>query len=178
VFFGILLTSAGYTWKARPPFIFQPVEIAARAARDLKHVSYDDPEPMGYPYQVQAEPLTIGASNGLISAIAMGGGSVVSIRPNGSTAYKFSWSHITGMPANKPYRPTKSPIWHLSADPQGNLYVSDAVARTIHKYSASGDFITDIGTNKLVNPQSLVIDNSGDIYIIDNNIIKVIRASQ
>jgi hypothetical protein len=177
IFFGLLLTQAGYTWKMQPPFIFSPTSITRETSVDLQHASYEDPVTIGYPYQVQSDPLILSPTKGTLSVVTIGGESIVTIRPNGSTIYKFTWSHISGTQSNRIYPSPKSSNWHVTTDTQGNIYVSDANANVIHKYSPSGDFIKDIAENKLKKPQSIVVDEVGNIYVIDNNIIKIIRSN-
>ncbi|NOZ83652.1 MAG: 6-bladed beta-propeller [Epsilonproteobacteria bacterium] len=56
----------------------------------------------------------------------------------------------------------------VTADKNGNIYVSDAIAKTIYKFNKKGKFIKKIGQNRLIRPTGIAIGSRNNfLYVVD-----------
>ena len=56
----------------------------------------------------------------------------------------------------------------VAADKNGNIYVSDAIAKTIYKFNKTGKFIKKIGQNRLIRPTGIAIGSRHNLlYVVD-----------
>jgi|GEM_PF-107790 Serine/threonine protein phosphatase len=63
----------------------------------------------------------------------------------------------------------------VATDLQGNLYLSYTARKVIEKRSPEGKLLAKI-TAGLTRPEAVAVDEQGNIYVIDRNILKVLRA--
>lgn len=66
----------------------------------------------------------------------------------------------------------------LALDSQGYIYVADADADSIQKFSLDGAFIAELVTKgsdkgQVIDPQDIDVDNKGNIYVTDRNGVQV-----
>jgi PPM family protein phosphatase len=66
---------------------------------------------------------------------------------------------------------------YWATDPQGNLYVSSSVDKSITKFDRGGARLATIGKGSLKSPQAIAVDAKGDIRVIDSGILKVLKAA-
>jgi len=64
----------------------------------------------------------------------------------------------------------------MATDDQGYIYIANSETRLLKRYSPDGRFEQTIGQGHLDKPQALFVTHVGDIYIVDNNRLKLIRA--
>ena len=62
----------------------------------------------------------------------------------------------------------------VATDVQGNCYVSSTVQRTIEKYSPEGQKLYTV--RGLQRPEAIAVDEDGNLYVVDFNQIKILRA--
>ncbi len=177
LWFGSLLTQAGYRFTATPPFAVKPrpVVVPAPKVLDSTHVAYASPTVL-YPMPVRGDLLTVDPKNGLVTVAALSG-TVVALTPQGAVRYKYL------LPAVRPKAPAAAgalgangAILHIAADPSGNLYVSDALSKTVTKYQPNGVALGLVSHLSLTNPQAIAAGADGTIYLIDAERLKVLRA--
>jgi hypothetical protein len=64
----------------------------------------------------------------------------------------------------------------IAVDPEGNRYFVSPADRTIRKVTGKGTQIGTIGGGRLTRPTQIAIHPKGHIYVIDDGILKIIRA--
>ncbi len=167
----------GYRFQAAPPFAVRPVPPAPPRPPDPAHVSYDSPK-VFYFMPVRGSFLQVSAQDGAVTAAALSG-AVVTLSPQGKDQVRFKFR----LPAVKPQAAAprgalgaNGVTLHTATDPQGNLYVSDAVARTITKYQPNGVPLGLIAHLSLTNPQAIGAGPDGTVYVVDAERLKVLRA--
>jgi len=175
-----LMAHDGYTFQAATPFAIKPVPPPPPRPLDPAHVSYDAPtvrKPFFYYNPVRGNFLAVSPQNGLVTVATLGG-TVVALNPaDGAVRYKYS------LPFIKPQASAPSGALgangvttHTATDPQGNLYVSDALAKTITKYLPNGEALGVVARSSLKNPQAIAAAGDGTIYLIDAERLKVFHA--
>jgi serine/threonine protein phosphatase PrpC len=175
-----LMVHDGYTFQAAPPFAVKPVLPPPPRPPDPAHVSYDAPtarKPFFYYNPVRGNFLAVNPQDGLVTVATLGG-TVVALNPaDGAVRYKYS------LPFIKPQASAPSGALgangvttHTATDPQGNLYVSDALAKTITKYLPNGEALGVVARSSLKNPQAIAAAGDGTIYLIDAERLKVFHA--
>ena len=182
-----LLVQGGYTFQAAPPFAVQRVLPPSPRPPDPAHVAYDAPAVFYY-NPVRGSLLAVGPRNGLVTVAMLSGTLVALAAPasNGSTGkvqYKYT------LPFIKPQAPApvgalgaNGVTLHTATDALGDLYVSDALAQTITKYSPNGVALGLVAGNTpgkpkmLLNPQAIGAASDGTIYLIDAERLKVLHA--
>jgi hypothetical protein len=65
---------------------------------------------------------------------------------------------------------------HTATDPQGNLYVSNAVTKTVTKYRPNGVPLGLVAHSSLKNPQAIGVSADGTVYLIDSGHLLVLHA--
>lgn len=177
LWFGSLLTQAGYHFSATPPFAVKPRPVITPTpkALDSTHVAYASPAVL-YPMPVRGDLLTLDPKDGLLTVAALSG-TVVALTPQGTVRYKYL------LPAVRPKAPAAAgalgaygATLHVAADPSGNLYVSDALAKTVTKYQPNGVALGLVSHLSLTNPQAIAAGADGTIYLIDAERLKVLHA--
>ena len=182
-----LLVQGGYTFQSAPPFAVQRVPPPSPRPPDPAHVAYDAPAVFYY-NPVRGSLLAVGPRNGLVTVAMLSGTLVALAAPasNGSTGkvqYKYT------LPFIKPQAPApvgalgaSGVTLHTATDALGDLYVSDALAKTITKYSPNGVALGLVAGNTpgkpkmLLNPQAIGAASDGTIYLIDAERLKVLHA--
>jgi serine/threonine protein phosphatase PrpC len=170
----------GYTFIAAPPFAVKPVPPPPPRPPDPAHVAYDAPtarKPFFYYNPVRGNFLAVSPQDGLVTVATLAG-TVVALNPaDGQVRYKYS------LPFLKPQAPAPAGALgangvtvHTATDPQGNLYVSDAVAKTVTKYRPNGEALGLVAHSALKNPQAIAAAADGTIYLIDAERLKVFHA--
>ena len=160
-----LLARDGYTFRAAPPFAVRPVPPPPPKPLDLAHLAYDPPKPFGFS-PVRGSFLLVSPADGTVTFASLSG-TVVALAPSGGKVrYKYR------LPFVKPQAPAppgavgaNGVTLHTATDLQGNLYVSDAVAKTVTKYRASGDPLGLIA--RVRNPQAIGAAPDGTLYLVD-----------
>ena len=183
-----LMARDGYTFQAAPPFAVHPVPPTPHRPTDPAHVAYDAPA-VFYFNPVRGNFLAVGSHNGLVTVATLSGTLVALTAPAapigavGKVQYKYA------LPFIKPQAPAPAGALgasgitlHTASDPQGDLYVSDALAKTITKYSPNGVPLGLVARNTpgkpktLINPQAIGAAPDGTVYLIDAERLKVLHA--
>ena len=175
-----LMAHDGYTFRAAPPFAAKPVPPPPPRPPDPAHVSYEAPVAF-YFNPVRGGFLAVSPQTGLVTAATLSG-TLVALGSDG-VRYKYA------LPFIKPQAPAPAGALgangvtlHTATDPLGDLYVSDALAKTITKYSPNGVALGLVARNTpgrpktLLNPQAIGVAGDGTIYLIDAERLKVLHA--
>ena len=170
------MTQDGYIFRPAPPFAVKPSPPPPPRSPDPAHVAYDDPTILYYT-PVRGSFLAVSPHDGTVTVSALSG-TVLGLNPtDGSVRYKYS------LPFLKPQSPAppgalgaNGVTLHTATDPQGNIYVSDAVAKTVTKYSANGEALGLIAHSSVKNPQAISAAPDGTVYLIDAERLKVFHA--
>jgi len=170
------LSRSGYTFKASPPYAVRPVPPPPPRPPDPAHVAYDPPKPF-YFNPVRGDFLAVNPSDGTVTVAALSGG-VVALEPSsGQIRYKYT------LPFVKPLPPAPAGVigfsgatLHTATDPQGDLYVSNAIAKTVTKYRSNGDPLGLVAHPSLKNPQAIGAAGDGTVYVIDSGRLLVLHA--
>ncbi len=172
------LQHAGYKFQAAPPFAVPPPLPAPPASPlDLAHLAYDAPT-IFYAKPVRGSFLAVSPEDGAVTVAPLSG-TVVGLPPGGGSLPQFKYT----LPFVRPQaaapvgvRGAGGVTLHTATDPQGNLYVSDAIAKTLTKYQPNGVPLGLIARSSLSNPQSVAVAADGTLYLIDAERLKVFRA--
>ena len=134
--------------------------------------------PFSRPCPVRGRFLTVSPRDGTVSVATLAG-SVVAFRPENGSQFRYKYS----LPAIKPQPPAPAGslgasgvTLHTATDPQGDLYVSDAVSKTVTKYLPNGAPLGLVAHSSLNNPQAVGAASDGTVYLIDAEQLKVFRA--
>jgi len=174
------LQHAGYKFQAAPPFAVPPappVPTPAPAPLDLAHLAYDAPT-VFYAKPVRGSFLAVDPKTGAVTVAPLSG-TVVGLPPGGGSLPQFKYT----LPFVRPQAAAPAGVLgaggitlHTATDPQGNLYVSNAIAKTLTKYKPNGVPLGLIARSSLTNPQSVAVAADGTLYLIDAERLKVFRA--
>ena len=175
----------GYTFQAASPFALRPVPPPPPRPLDPAHVAYAAPA-VFYFNPVRGSLLAVGPRNGLVTVATLTGTLIVLTDPAGAAGkvqYKYALPFIKPQAAAPAGALGASGVTlHTATDPLGDLYVSDAVAKTITKYSPNGVPLGLVAYNTLgkpktlLNPQAIGAAADGTIYLIDAERLKILRA--
>ena len=172
------LQHAGYKFQTAPPFAVPPPPPAPPAPPlDLAHLAYDAPT-IFYAQPVRGSFLAVSPEDGAVTVAPLSG-TVVGLPPGGGNLPRFKYT----LPFVRPQAAAPAGVrgaggvtLHTATDPQGNLYVSDAIAKTLTKYQPNGVPLGLIARSSLSNPQSVAVAADGTLYLIDAERLKVFRA--
>jgi serine/threonine protein phosphatase PrpC len=132
---------------------------------DLAHLIYDAPVAVSQK-PVRGAPIACDAA-GNVYVVTKQSGSTLRIAPDGKVSpFVSSEAAPAQVEANK----------HWAVDSQGNMYVSSKADKTIHKYDANGTRVGSPGEGKLTAPEGIAVDGQGDIYVVDQNRVNVLKA--
>jgi len=177
-----LMRHDGYTFQAAPPFAVKPIPPPPPRPLDPAHVAYEAPAAFYY-NPIRGSFLSVNPKDGLVTVATLSGTLVALTAPSGSLKYKYALPFIkqqSSAPAGA--LGASGVTLHTALDPQGNLYVSDAVAKTITKYSPNGEALGLVAHNTpgkpktLLNPQAIGVAGDGTVYLVDAERLKVLRA--
>ena len=173
---GSLLVHAGYRFQAAPPFAVKPVPLPPPTPPNPTAVAYDTPKPFYY-NPVRGDLLDVSPKSGLVTVATLAG-TVVGLAPDdGHVLYKYRLPSLHAQsPAPAGALGAAGATTHTAVDSQGNLYVSDALAKTVTKYRSNGDPLGLVAHLTLTNPQAIGVTGDGTIYLVDAERLKVLRA--
>lgn len=189
VYLGNVLSQAGYKFQAEPPFAVKPVPPRPPKPPDLMHVDYEAPAVLS-PAPVEGGLLTYNPRKGTVIVLTLSG-RVLHLSADGSTIYNYTLPKQYGpLPAAKPTGlpsgdshvppvaalPTPVQRLHWATDSQGNIYVADAVKKTLEKYEPNADFLRYIAKGQLHRPESLAVAADGSVFVVDAQRLTLIRA--
>jgi len=177
-----VMTHDGYTFQAAPPFAVKPVPPPPPLPPDPAHVAYDSPAAFYY-NPVRGNFLVVNPRTGLVTVAPLSGTLVALTASSGKVQYKYALPFIKSQaPAPAGALGANGVTLHTATDPQGNLYVSDALAKTITKYRPNGEALGLVARNTpgkpkmLLNPQAIGTAPDGTIYLIDAERLKILHA--
>ena len=162
----LLLKAANDPADATPPPIVG--SAGAGTAPDYRRLVYDAPKRFS-DLLARGDILSYSRGGGLIFARG-GTGTLMSLS---RTAQPLN-SRIAALEVVP--SPTTVPSSHVFAtsDPQGNVYVAYTKNRVIEKRSADGHVLQTI--RGLDFPEAIAVDEDGNLYVVDFNLIKVLHA--
>lgn len=163
-----LLTHDGYTFHSTPPFAVKPVPPPPPKPLDLAHLAYDPPRPFGFA-PVRGSFLLVSPADGTVTFASLTG-TVLALPPNGGKVrYKYFLPFVKPQAAAPPGSVGANGVTlHTATDTQGNLYVSNAVLKTVTKYRPNGAPLGLIAHQALKNPQALGVAPDGTLYLVDS----------
>jgi hypothetical protein len=188
------LARDGYTFQATPPYAVPPVHPAPPLPPDLAHVAYDTPKPF-YLNPVRGDFLSVNPADGVVTVATLTG-TVAALDPSdGKLRYKYTLPFVKPLPP-APAIPSGVAVpvgfagsvgiagsvgfggvtLHTATDPQGNLYVSNAVTKTVTKYRPNGVPLGLVAHSTLKNPQAVGASADGTVYLIDSGHLLVLHA--
>lgn len=163
-----VLNHDGYSFRTSPPFAVKPVPPPPPKPLDLSHLAYDPPKPFGF-VPVRGSFLLVSPVDGTVTVASLSG-AVLALEPgSGKLRYKYTLPFEKPQPPAPPAAIGASGVTlHTATDPQGNLYVSNAVTKTVTKYRANGEPLGLIAHLSLKNPQAIGAAPDGTLYLIDS----------
>lgn len=179
---GIALVSAHVVRTVGHAPYFAPYERhpVAPAPVDLATVNYAAPAPLLY------KPLRPGflepAAGGFLVMTAEG--QMLEVGETGQIVRSYP-SALSGPPATTSApasgqtaaAPAKlPPIEGIAADRQGDIYRSNSGKKTIAKFGPNGAFLRTIDSGELAGPGALAVADDGDIFVIDDGRLTLIKA--
>jgi protein phosphatase len=178
VYFGQMLSAAGYAFKAAPPFVAKPSPPPPPPAIDYARLTYAKPAAVPGVPPVQDDALARNPKTGDLTMQTVSGG-VLTIGPDGSERARFTIPNAaaTAHTSDGGRHSEQDAPQGFAVDPAGDLYLTDQVHHSILQFDSSGNPIASIGHGLLARPTAVAVDDSGSIFVIDSNRLKVIRAS-
>nr|MDQ2687043.1 Stp1/IreP family PP2C-type Ser/Thr phosphatase [Armatimonadota bacterium] len=171
-YLGSLLDKAGYHFQTEPPFAVKPVPPPPPKPTDLARVTYSAPTLVSV-VPMQGGLLTISPKDDSVVALTTSG-LVLHLTADGQTVFKYALPKqfappdaTTSLSASAAPVPAPTQRLHWATDPQGNLYVTDAVKKTLTKYRYNGVFLRSVATGLLKQPEALAVAADGSIYVVD-----------
>jgi len=167
---GGLLIKVGqesYEMTSEAPFIRHrkpkpPTPVIAPPAPDLASLAYAAPIVVSRK-PVRDAPLVCDSAGNLYAATRQTG-KIVRIGADGRLSADF--------PARLP-TDSEAAATHWASDSQGNLYVSFRADHVIRKYTPAGTRVAEIGRDSLVAPGAIAVDGKGNVYVVDENLVKL-----
>ena len=161
------LARDGYSFKSAPPFAVKPVPPPPPKPLDLAHLGYKPPKPFGFA-PVRGSFLLVNQADGTVTFASLSG-TVLALPPNGGKIrYKYRLPFVLPQAAAPAGSIGANGVTlHTATDLQGNLYVSNAVTKTLTKYRANGAPLGLIARSSLKNPQALGVAPDGTVYLVD-----------
>ena len=166
-YFGSVLVSKGFVFKASRPFV-APRTVPPAVAPNLSTLVYDNPAVFFY-LPIRNDVLAEGADGTLVVVTAKG--HVMALDASGkATAY----------PETKTFQSMLEPALtsagqSFGRDVQGNLYVTNRKLMSITKIDRNGIVLGQIALKKLVNPGAVAVAADGTLYVVDGQYLKVIH---
>lgn len=157
----------GYSFQTSPPFAVRPVPPPPPKPLDLSHLAYDPPKPFGTA-PISGTFLLVSPVDGTVTVASLSG-AVLALEPgSGKLRYKYQLPFVKPQPPVPPAAIGAGGVTlHTATDPQGNLYVANAVAKTVTKYRANGEPLGLISHLSLKNPQAIGAAPDGTLYLVD-----------
>ena len=162
-----VLSHDSYSFKTSPPFAVKPVPPPPPKPVDLAHLAYDPPKPFGFA-PISGSFLLVSPVDGTVTVASLSG-AVLALTPgSGKLRYKYTLPFVKPQPPVPPGAIGAGGVTlHTATDPQGNLYVSNAVTKTVTKYRANGEPLGLIARSALKNPQAIGTAPDGTLYLVD-----------
>ena len=163
-----VLKQGGYSFQASPPFAVRPVPPPPPKPPDLSHLAYDPPKPFGFA-PVSGSFLLVSPVDGTVTVASLSGAVLALTPQSGKLRYKYALPFVKPQPPAPPGAIGAGGVTlHTATDPQGNLYVSNAVTKTVTKYRANGEPLGLIARSSLKNPQAIGAAPDGTLYLVDS----------
>ncbi len=145
-----------------------PVKSAGPTV-DYRKLTYGPAEDFG-DYLARADILSYAPSKGLY--FVAGNSGKIALLSRSGAALK-SVGELPDMPPPPP-NPVPPSRQFITSDAQGNVYVSYTGKRIVEKRGADGRLLATIrGFDR---PEAIAVDENGNLYVIDYNQIKILRA--
>jgi serine/threonine protein phosphatase PrpC len=171
---GLLAVLAAGTIAASPDLRTRAANLlapkpAAEMPVDFTNLGYEKPEKFGPDMLARGDLLTYSPGAGLYFVAAVSG-KVASIGLNGEAVNVVE--NLT--PAPPPVSPPPDTRLFVATDPEGNIYLSYTKRKVIEKKTPEGKLLLRL--TGLDQPEAIAVNESGDLYVVDFNQIKVFRA--
>jgi hypothetical protein len=150
------------------PVLTPPPTVSA--VRDFSKLKYDPPAPFGR-FLARGDVLSY-SPRGLLYFVAFSSGKVIALSREGEVSRARPAATLPLVPV----APTPVPVSRtfMTTDAQGNVYVSYTALKKVEKRSPDGRVLLTI--KDLHRPEALSVDEDGNLYVIDFNEVKVLRA--
>ncbi len=170
-----VLAHDGYKFQTAPPFAVKPAAPPPPRPLDLAHLAYDPPKAFGFA-PVRGSFLQVSAADGTVTVASLSG-AITALNPQGQMRYKYTLPFVKPQAAAPAAAIGASGVTvHTATDPSGNLYVANAVLKTVTKYRPNGDPLGLIAHSSLKNPSALGAASDGTLYVIDGERLVVFHA--
>ena len=146
------------------PSFLTPVTAINYAA-----LTYD--KPVAFSDQLARGDLLTYARGVGLYFVAGSSGNVRRIDPMGTPGKPIETLEMVGSEANKTIPETQI---YITSDPQGNVYIAYTKRRVIVKKAMDGRTLTTL--SGFDRPEAIAVDESGNIFVVDLNQIKICRA--
>ena len=170
-----VLAHDGYKFQATPPFAVKPAAPPPPRPLDLAHLAYDPPKPFGFA-PVRGSFLQVSAADGTVTVASLSG-AAIGLNSHGQMRYKYRLPFLTPQAAAPAAAIGAGGVTvHTATDPSGNLYVANAVLKTVTKYRPNGDPLGLIAHSSLKNPSAIGVAADGTLYLVDGERLMVMSA--
>ena len=136
---------------------------------DFANLGYAAPEKFGPDTLARGDLLTYSPGAGLYF-VAMVSGKVAYLSRSGEAIRSVE----TLIPAPPPPTPLSDTHLFIATDPGGNLYFSYSKRKVIEKKTPDGKLLLRL--TGLDQPEAITVDEAGNLYVVDFNQIKILRA--
>ena len=136
---------------------------------DYAHLTYDAPQKFGS-LAARGDLLAYSRTGGLYF-VRQGNGIVLSLSPNGQLLHSNVatidvYAEASGdVPSSHVF---------MATDPAGDVYLSKTQSRVIEKRDPNGALLQTL--KGFDHPEAVAVDESGNLYVVDYDLIKIIRA--
>ena len=134
---------------------------------DFKRLKYDAPVGFG-DFLARGDLLAYAPGQGLYF-VAGSTGKIARLNPKGEAVISVGSLELVSAPDDVP-----STHIFMTADPQGNVYISYSKRKVIEKIGADSKLLDVI--SGFSRPEAVAVDEHGNLFVVDFNEIKVCRA--
>nr|CAA9223539.1 Protein serine/threonine phosphatase PrpC, regulation of stationary phase [uncultured Armatimonadetes bacterium] len=137
---------------------------------DLSRLRYSPPE--RFASTLARGDLLAYSPRGYLYFVAFGQGRVIGLSRAGQVLHTRSVAQL----GESPVTPNPAPRNHIfmTTDVQGNVYLSHTRRKVIEKKDPEGRLLATI--TGLLRPEAVAVDEDGNLYVVDANDIKILRA--
>ena len=177
----------GYKLQAAPPFVVKPLSPPPPRPPDLAHMAYQEIALLT-PVPIRNDVLSYSAADNAVTCVSQTG-QVLRLRADGQTLTKYALPSKylpppapSSVPVPSAVPPPAPPVSvnpvgiHTASDTQGNLYVADALHRTVAKYAAGGDLLVSLAPGRWQGPGAVAVGTDGTVFVADAGRLKILHA--
>ena len=144
--------------------------VKIKPLRDYSKLTYASPVPFPRREFITRGDLLAYSPNAGIFTVKESTGDLIYLSRGGDALLSVAQLEVAP-PAPDPVPPSRV---FIAADLQGNLYISYPLRKVVEKRSPEGGLLQKL--SGFTRPEAIAVDEQGNIYVIDRNILKVLRA--